>query len=92
VGKTFCGFVQKIVQNQIGNQGVDVGGAAMPSAARLRTALYRLDDWTGNEDSFENLLPDRWVKSLAPPTEAAALVAARVQVAPAIQGFPSAIS
>jgi transposase len=54
--------------------------------------IYRLDDWTGNEDSFESLLPDRWVKSLVPPTEAAALVAAKRLIAPANQGLQSATS
>jgi hypothetical protein len=58
----------------------------------LVDVIYRLDDWTGNEDSFESLLPDRWVKSSVPPTEAAALVAAKVQIAPASQGLLSAIS
>jgi len=39
--------------------------------------LYRLSDFNPKTDSLENLLPDRWVKSATPPTEAAALVAAR---------------
>jgi transposase len=43
----------------------------------LVDVLYRLSDWNPRTDSLENLLPDRWVKSTAPPTEAAALVAAR---------------
>jgi hypothetical protein len=51
-----------------------------------------LDDWTGNEESFESLLPDRWVKSSVPPSEAVALVVAKVQIAQENQGFHSAIS
>jgi hypothetical protein len=34
---------------------------------------------------MECLLADRWVKSSVPPSETAALVAAKVQIAPAIQ-------
>ena len=37
--------------------------------------LYRLSDWNPKVDSLENLLPDRWVKSATPPSEAAALLA-----------------
>ena len=43
----------------------------------LVDVLYRLSDFNPRTDSLENLLPDCWVKSAAPPTEAAALVAAR---------------
>ncbi len=41
----------------------------------LTDVLYRLSDWNPNVDSLENLLPDRWIKSQVPPTEAAALIA-----------------
>ena len=41
----------------------------------LVDVLYRLSDWNSTVDSLENLLPDRWEKSLAPPSEAAALIA-----------------
>ena len=41
----------------------------------LVDVLYRLSDWNPKLDSLENLLPDRWVKSPTPPTEAAALIA-----------------
>ena len=41
----------------------------------LVDVLYRLSDWNPNVDSMESLLPDRWVRSAAPPTEAAALIA-----------------
>jgi hypothetical protein len=58
----------------------------------LVDVIYRLDDWTGNEDSFESLLPDRWVKSPTPQTEAAALVAAKRQIAPVKQGLRSVTS
>jgi hypothetical protein len=58
----------------------------------LVDVIYRLDDWTGSESSLENLLPDRWVKSSSPPTEVTALVAAKVQIAPANQGLQSATS
>jgi transposase len=44
----------------------------------LVDVLYRLSDLT-SEGSLSNLLPDRWIKSPLPPTEAAALVAARYQ-------------
>jgi transposase/uncharacterized coiled-coil protein SlyX len=37
--------------------------------------LYRLSDWNPRVDSLESLLPDRWVKSAMPPSEAATLVA-----------------
>jgi transposase len=40
--------------------------------------LYRLSDLT-SEGALSDLLPDRWQKSPVPPTEVAALVAARVQ-------------
>jgi transposase len=43
----------------------------------LVDVLYRLSDWNPSVDSLVSLLPDRWVKSPTPPTEAAALVAAR---------------
>jgi transposase/uncharacterized coiled-coil protein SlyX len=43
----------------------------------LVDVLYRLSDWNPRIDPLENLLPDRWVKSSTPPTEAAVLVAAR---------------
>jgi len=43
----------------------------------LVDVLYRLSDWNPLTDSLENLLPDHWQKSPTPPTEAAALVAAR---------------
>jgi transposase len=43
----------------------------------LVDVLYRLSDWNPKVDSMASLLPDRWVKSPTPPTEAAALVAAR---------------
>jgi transposase/uncharacterized coiled-coil protein SlyX len=43
----------------------------------LVDVLYRLSDWNPSVDSLENLLPDRWVKSSTPPTEAAMLVAAQ---------------
>jgi transposase len=36
--------------------------------------LYRLSDWNPLLDPLENLLPNRWVKSSAPPTEAATLI------------------
>jgi hypothetical protein len=35
--------------------------------------LYRLSD-LGSESELVSLLPDRWVKSAVPPTEAAALI------------------
>lgn len=41
----------------------------------LVDVLYRLSDWNPKLDSLENLLPDRWVKSSTPPSEAAALLA-----------------
>jgi transposase len=43
----------------------------------LVDVLYRLSDWNPRVDSMASLLPDRWVKSPVPPTEAAVLVAAR---------------
>jgi hypothetical protein len=43
----------------------------------LVDVLYRLSDWNPRVDSLVNLLPDHWEKSPAPPTEVAALVAAR---------------
>jgi len=42
----------------------------------LVDVLYRLSDWSPL-DSLERLLPDRWVKSAVPPTEAAALITVR---------------
>jgi transposase len=36
--------------------------------------LYRLSDWNPLLDPLENMLPNRWVKSSTPPTEAAALI------------------
>ncbi|GHT42636.1 hypothetical protein FACS189443_5850 [Planctomycetales bacterium] len=36
--------------------------------------LYRLSD-LNSESEWEFLLPDRWVKSVGAPTEAAALIA-----------------
>jgi len=41
----------------------------------LTDVLYRLSDWNPKIDSLENLLPDRWKKSLTPPTEAAIIMA-----------------
>jgi hypothetical protein len=41
----------------------------------LVDVLYRLSDWNPKVDSLENLLPDCWVKSPTPPTEAAVLTA-----------------
>ncbi len=41
----------------------------------LVDVLYRLSDWNPMVDSLENLLPDRWVKSPTPPSEAAMLIA-----------------
>jgi hypothetical protein len=55
----------------------------------LVDVLYRLSDWNPRVDSLESFLPDRWVQSSVPPTDAAALIAARAQVAPAIQAFLS---
>jgi len=43
----------------------------------LVDVLYRLSDWNPSRDSLESLLPDCWVQSSTPPTEAAMLVAAR---------------
>jgi transposase len=43
----------------------------------LVDVLYRLSDWNPKVDSLENLLPDCWVRSSSPPTEAAMLVSAR---------------
>ena len=43
----------------------------------LVDVLYRLSDWNPRVDSLESLLPDCWVRSSTPPTEAAALAAAR---------------
>jgi len=43
----------------------------------LVDVLYRLSDWNPGRDSLETLLPDCWVQSPTPPTEAAMLVAAR---------------
>jgi transposase len=43
----------------------------------LVDVLYRLSDWNPRVDTLENLLPDRWVKSSTPPTEAALLATAR---------------
>jgi len=43
----------------------------------LVDVLYRLSDSNPETDTLENLLPDRWVRSTAPPTEAALLVSAR---------------
>jgi hypothetical protein len=53
----------------------------------LVDVLYRLSDWNPAKDSLESLLPDRWVKSPTPPTEAAALVAAKGQETPVKQEF-----
>jgi len=44
----------------------------------LVDVLYRLSDLT-SEGSMSDLLPDRWEKSPQPPTEVAALIAARQQ-------------
>jgi len=43
----------------------------------LVDVLYRLSDWNPKVDSLESLLPDCWVQSPTPPTEAAVFAAAR---------------
>ena len=40
----------------------------------LVDVLYRLSDWNPKRDSYASLLPDRWTKSTAPPSDAAALI------------------